>query len=61
MTKFEWERCNTCWTCKHRLVAERIFCNYSGQIKTLANRDILFSEDCIHREKEDWNHGREKK
>ena len=63
MTKKEWESCNTCWTCKHRLVTNNkvvshrepvthILCG--REIKVLTSRDIINSPDCPHREKEEW-------
>lgn len=58
MNKYDWERCNTCWTCKHRkILGNYIHCGHSshgGTYRRLLNVDIIRSADCEHREKEDW-------
>ncbi|AGI38480.1 hypothetical protein Clst_0379 [Thermoclostridium stercorarium subsp. stercorarium DSM 8532] len=69
MTKKEWENCNTCWTCKYRIVRPGgsishrearayIFCGYGGGMNILTNKDIISSPDCKHREKEEWRGGK---
>ena len=48
-----WERCNTCWTCRHRkLIKNYIHCSHPKNKKKLSGRDIIFSQECPFREKE---------